>query len=54
VQLIHFKENIIAIAILNPAFTSCHGRIGNLVFVNRYGRQYIRAYVKPHNPNTPV
>ncbi len=41
-----------AIATLSPAFTACHGRIGNLVLVNRYGRQYIRAYVKPRNPNT--
>jgi len=42
-----------AITTLSRAFTACHGRIVNLVLVNRYGRQYICAYVKPRNPNTP-
>lgn len=43
-----------AIVELSPAFTACRGRIGNLVMVNRYGRQYARAYVKPRNPDTPA
>ena len=43
-----------AIVELSPAFIACRGRIGNLVMVNRYGRQYARAYVKPRNPDTPA
>ncbi len=43
-----------AIVELSPAFTACRGRVGNLVMVNRYGRQYARAYVKPRNPDTPA
>ncbi len=41
-----------ALVALNPAFNSFHGRVGRLVFVHRHGRQYVRPYVKPRNPNT--
>ncbi len=39
---------------LNPAFTACHGRMGNLVFVHRRGKQHVRVYAKPTNPDTPA
>ncbi len=39
---------------LNAPFRSFHGRMGNMVFVYRYGKQYARAYVRPANPDTPA
>ncbi len=39
---------------LKPALTACHGRMDGLVFVNRLGKQHVRMYTKPSNPNTPA
>lgn len=39
---------------LNPIFRACHGRMGDLVHVRRYGKQHLRIYAKPANPNTPA
>jgi len=32
--------------------TEISGRLGNVVFYNSYGREYLRVYVKPENPDT--
>ncbi len=40
-------------AILNPAFTSVRGRVGNIVFYSFGGRTFVRTYVIPRNPGTP-
>jgi len=40
--------------ILNAAFRTLSGRVGDAVFYTRYGRQYMRPYVKPSNPDTPA
>ncbi len=37
---------------LNVAFRSLHGRVGGAVFYERYGKQFMRPYVIPSNPNT--
>ena len=39
---------------LNAAFRTLSGRVGDAVFYTRYGRQYVRPYVKPSNPDTPA
>jgi len=39
---------------LNVAFRTLSGRVGDAVFYTRYGRQYMRPYVKPSNPDTPA
>ncbi len=39
---------------LNVAFRELHGRMGGLVYVHRYGKQYVRIYARPSNPNTPA
>ncbi len=31
---------------------SVNGRIGNFVLYNSYGKEYLRIYVKPENPDT--
>lgn len=38
--------------ILNPIISSVSGRLGNIVFFTRYGKQYARIYVTPHNRNS--
>ncbi|HOW82751.1 MAG TPA: hypothetical protein PK573_09335, partial [Spirochaetota bacterium] len=40
--------------ILNPIFASLKGRIGGLVIYGHDGRTFMRAYVKPRNPDTPA
>ena len=37
---------------LNPLIKSLHGRAGNIVFYNRYGKTYARLFVVPCNPDT--
>jgi len=37
---------------LNHLLASIHGRYGGVVFVYRRGRQHMRPYVKPRNPDT--
>ncbi len=39
-------------AIPGPLIKSIHGRIGNLVFYYRYGKQCVRIHVIPRNPDT--
>jgi hypothetical protein len=39
---------------LNPILLSLSGRIGSLVFYPSRGNQYVRRYVIPCNPDTPV
>lgn len=39
---------------LNPAYMSMKGNIGKLIFYNRKGKQCIRSYCIPRNPNTPA
>ena len=39
---------------LNVALRTLSGRVGDAVFYTRYGRQYMRPYVKPSNPDTPA
>jgi hypothetical protein len=41
-----------AIVTLNPMLQSVSGRLGNIVFYHRYGKEYARVYVKPFNPDT--
>ena len=43
-----------ATATLNPVFKSISGRIGNAVFYCRQNTQYVRSYVVPKNPDTPL
>lgn len=37
---------------LQPIISSISGRLGNLVFFSRYGKQYVRSYVIPGNPKS--
>lgn len=37
---------------LNPVFTEFKGRLGNIVFYKRLGKQCLRIYVVPRNPDT--
>lgn len=39
---------------LHPIVSSISGRIGNIVFFPRYGRQYARSYCIPANPKTEL
>ncbi len=39
---------------LNYDLRSLNGRMGDVVFYQRFGRQFMRPYVKPGNPNTPA
>jgi hypothetical protein len=41
-----------ATATPNILINSIRGRIGNVVFYTRYGRQCVRTYVIPRNPDT--
>jgi len=41
-----------AYAKLNSIFTGINGRVGNVVFYKRMGRQCLRKYVIPRNPDT--
>lgn len=41
-----------AYAELNPVFTEFKGRVGNIVFYKRLGKQCMRVYVMPRNPDT--
>ncbi len=41
-----------AILTLTAPCKSIHGRIGNYVYLFRRGRQIVRPYVKPSNPDT--
>ena len=43
-----------ATAALNPLLCGISGRVGNIVFYTRLGRQCIRVHVIPRNPNTPA
>lgn len=36
----------------NSLFRSIRGRVGDLVFYERNGKQCVRRYVTPHNPDT--
>jgi hypothetical protein len=38
--------------ILNPVFKDLRGRVGNLVFYKRLGKQCMKVRVIPHNPDT--
>ncbi len=37
---------------LDPMFTELKGRLGNVVFYKRLGKQCLRRYVIPRNPDT--
>ncbi len=37
---------------LADEFASLYGRVGDVVIIRRWGRHYMRPYVKPANPNT--
>ncbi len=37
---------------LNPVFTGFSGKLGNLVFYKRLGKQCVRIHVIPRNPDT--
>lgn len=39
---------------LNVAFKSLQGKVGDAVFYQRYGKQLMRPYVVPSNPDTPA
>ncbi len=39
---------------LNVAFKSLHGKVGDAIFYQRYGKQIMRPYVAPSNPDTPA
>lgn len=41
-----------AFVTLHPLFSSLSGRMGNIVFFSRYGRQLARTYVVPTNRNS--
>ena len=43
-----------AIATLKPGIKSIHGHIGDYVFYNSYGIQYVRSYCIPRNPRTEL
>ncbi|MBN2039394.1 MAG: hypothetical protein JW864_05095 [Spirochaetes bacterium] len=43
-----------ATAKLNPVILSISGRFGNSVFYVSRNRQYVRSYVVPRNPDTPL
>lgn len=38
--------------VLTPDINSISGRLGNIVFFSRYGKQYARSYVSPANRDT--
>ncbi|HQO39782.1 MAG TPA: hypothetical protein PK986_04870, partial [Spirochaetota bacterium] len=38
--------------ILKSYLKSIHGRVGNLIYYNVHGNQYIRSYSVPYNPRT--
>ncbi len=37
---------------LADEFASLYGRVGDVVIIRRWGRHYMRPYVKPANPDT--
>jgi hypothetical protein len=37
---------------LDPMFTSYEGRLGNDVYYTRWGKNYMRTYTRPFNPDT--
>ncbi len=39
---------------LDIAFKSLHGKVGDAVFYERYGKQLMRPCVVPSNPDTPA
>lgn len=41
-----------ALVALKSYIHSAHGRMGDIVFIYRDGKQHIRPYVKPSNPDT--
>jgi hypothetical protein len=46
------KYIIMAIVTLNPIFSKVSGRMGNVVFYRRQGKDFVRMYVIPGNPDT--
>lgn len=53
-KFIFLNETDMAEVFLNPVFTALNGRVDNLVFYTSCGRQFVRSYVKPRNPDTPA